>query len=106
MATLNNDVSRIDAHVEAINDYLKKEFEQCSIVHQADRPLTYTFTVENGKKRLTLTIGWPLLADRRFTRARMDHALQDHVAEQMRLHGEAGYHWTPTLEDTNVPRGI
>ena len=64
MATVNES-SRIEAHIEAINDYLKKEFEQCSIVHHTDRPLTYTFIVENGKKLFKLTIGWPILADRR-----------------------------------------
>ncbi|MEP7153890.1 MAG: hypothetical protein ABI856_19470 [Nitrospira sp.] len=105
MATVN-EVSRIEANVEAVTDFLKNEFELCSMVQQANGPLTHTFTVENRKKLLKLTIGWPILADSRLTRARLEHALKDHVAEQMRLHGVAGYQWTPTHEDMTSPGGI
>ena len=96
MMAAMNDASWIDANVEAVENYLKKEFENFAIAHRADQSLTHTFTVHNGKKRFKLSIGWPILADRSFTPARIDRLLKENVAEEMRLHGEAGYHWTPS----------
>jgi hypothetical protein len=95
MATMN-DASWIDANVEVVEKYLKKEFENFAIAHRADKSLTHTFTVNDGKKRFTLLIGWSILADRRFTQARIDRLLNENVAGEMRLHGEDGYHWTPS----------
>ena len=101
-----NEALWIDANVEVVENYLKKEFENFTIAHQADNSQTHTFTVNDGKKRFTLLIGWPILADRRFTPARIDRVLKEHVAEEMRLHGEAGYHWTPSHEDTTHRGGM
>ena len=99
MATMN-DASWVGANVEVVENYLKKEFETFAIAHRADNSLTHTFTVHDGKKRFTLVIGWPILADRSFTQARIDRLLKENVAGEMRLHGEDGYHWTPSHEDT------
>ena len=76
------------------------------MLQQADGPLIHAVTIENEKKLFKLTIGWPILVDSRLTRARLDHDLKDHVAEQMRLHGEAGYQWTPTHEGMSSPGSI
>jgi hypothetical protein len=99
-----NEAAWIEANVEVVESYLKKEFENFAIAHRADTSRTHTFTVDNGKKRFTLCIGWPILADRRFTPARIDGLLKENVAEEMRLQGEVGYHWMPSHSDT-TPRG-
>jgi hypothetical protein len=99
------DAAWIKANIEVVDNYLKGEFENYSIAHQTDNTLTHTFTVDNGKKRFTLVIGWPIFAERRLTQARIGGGLnKENVAEQMRLHKEAGYHWTPLHEDT-IQRG-
>jgi hypothetical protein len=105
MATMN-EASWVDANVEVVENYLKKEFENFAIAHRADNLLTHTFTVDNGKKRFMLSIGWPILADRSFTQARIDRLLKDNVAGEMRLHGEDGYHWTPSHEAAPQRGGI
>ena len=99
-----NDAAWIDANVEAVENYLKKEFENFAIAHHADRPLTHTFTVDDGKKQFTLVIRWAIVAERSFTPEIIDRLLKDNVAEEMRLHGSAGYYWTPSHEDT-IQRG-
>ncbi len=90
-----NDTSWIDANLEVIENYLQKEFENFSVAHRADPPLTHIFIVNDGKKRFTLFIEQPILADRTLTPARMTRLLEEHVAGEMRLHGKAGYHWEP-----------
>jgi hypothetical protein len=90
-----SDAAWIDANVEAVDNYLKKEFENFVIAHRTDTSRTHTFTVDNGKKRFALHIGWTSLADRRVTPASIDRLLKENVADEMRLHGEDGYHWTP-----------
>lgn len=94
------EASWIEANVEVVENYLKKEFENFAIAHRADTSRTHTFTVNDGKKLFTLFIGWPTLADRSFTQARIDRLLKENVAEEMRLHGEDGYHWTPSKWDS------
>jgi hypothetical protein len=96
----------IEANVEVVENYLKKEFENFAIAHRAETSSAHTFIVDNGKKRFTLWIGWPILADRRFTPARIDRLLKENVAEDMRLHGEDGYHWTPSHSDTTQRGGM
>jgi hypothetical protein len=91
-----NDASWIDANVEVVKHYLQKEFENFAIAHRVDKSLTHIFTVNDGKKRFKLLIGWPILADRIFTQARIDRLIKENVAGEMRLHGEDGYHWTPS----------
>ncbi len=95
-----NQVSRINANVEVIEDYLKKEFENFSIAHRVDESLTYTFTVTDGKKRFNLFIGWPILAERSLNHAGIHRLVQANVAGEMRLRGKGGYHWRPSPEDT------
>jgi hypothetical protein len=99
-----NEAAWIEANVEVVENYLKKEFENFAIAHRVDTSRTHTFTVDNGKKRFTLCIGWPIFADRRFTPARIYGLLKENVAEEMRLQGEVGYHWMPSNSDT-TPRG-
>lgn len=101
-----NEASWIEANVEVVENYLKNEFENFAIAHRANTSRTHTFTVDNGKKRFTLHIGWPILADRSFTPVRIDRLLKENVAEEMRLHGEDGYHWTPSHEDTTQRGGM
>jgi len=101
-----NEAAWIGANIEMVTNYLAKEFENFAIAYRANRPLTHTFTVDNGKKRFTLCIGWPILADRRLTQASMDRLLTEHVAEEMRLHGENGYHWTPAHEEAAQRGGM
>ncbi|MDF0675199.1 MAG: hypothetical protein P0120_12805 [Nitrospira sp.] len=96
MADVANDASWIDRNVEAITNYLTKEFENFAVAYHADRPLTHTFTVNNEKKLFKLIVGWPTLADRTFTPAKIDRILTEDVAQEMRLHGENGYHWRPS----------
>ena len=91
-----NEATRIEANVEVINNYLKKEFENFAIAHHASQSVEYTFTVTDGKKLFKLFIGWPILADRSFSRARIDCLSKQTIAEEMRLHGVDGYHWTPS----------
>lgn len=99
------DAAWIKANVEMVDSYLKEEFENYSIAHQTDSTLTHVFTVDNGKKRFTLMIGWPIFAERRLTLARIDGGLKkENVAAQMRLHKEAGYHWTPSYEEMILTR--
>ena len=86
----------IDANVEAVKNYLTKEFENFSLVHRADQSLDHIFTVHDGKKLFKLFIGWPILADRSFIQARIDRLGKENVAGEMRLHGADGYHWTPS----------
>lgn len=99
-----NEAAWIEANVEMVTNYLMNEFENFAIAYRADSPLTHTFTVDNGKKLFKLVVGWPVLADRRFTHATIERLRKDNVAEEMRLHGESGYHWTPSDENT-IKRG-
>jgi hypothetical protein len=101
-----NEAAWIEANIEMVTNYLAKEFENFAIAYRADRPLTHTFTVDNGKKLFKLVIGWPILADRRLTHATMERLQKDNVAEQMRLHGEDGYHWMLSDEDTSQRGGV
>ena len=99
-----NEASWIEANVEVVKNYLNKEFDSFGIGHRADASRTHTFTVDNGKKQFTLCIGWPILADSSVTQVSIDRLRKENVAEEMRLHGEDGYHWTPPHEDA-TPRG-
>lgn len=105
MATMN-EASWIKANVEVVETYLKKEFENFTIAHRADKSLTHTFTVDNGKKRFTLSIGWPIIADRHFSQTGIDRLAKENVAEEMRLYGEDGYHWSPSHENATQRGGI
>ena len=102
-----NDAAWIKANIEVVDNYLKDEFENFAMAHHADNTLTHTFTVDNGKKRFALVIGWPIFAERRLTHASLDRGLKkESVAEEMRLQGEDGYHWTPSHEDTTQRGGM
>lgn len=101
-----NDAAWIEAKVEVVNNYLEKEFENFSITHRTDTSRTRTFIVDNGKKRFALHIGWPSLADRRVTPTVIDCLLKENVADEMRLHGEDGYHWTPAHEGRTQRGGM
>ena len=101
-----NEASWIEANVEVVENYLKNEFENFAIEHRVDTSRTHTFTVDNEKKRFTLCIGWSVLADRRFTPAETDRLLKENVAEEMRLHGEDGYHWRSSHSDTTQRGGM
>lgn len=96
----------IDANLEVVENYLKKEFENFVIVHRADQSLTHTFTVHDGKKLFTLSIGWSILGDRSFARTGIDRLSKQNIAEEMRLHGEEGYQWIPSHEDTTQRGGM
>ena len=101
-----SDAAWIEANVEVVENYLKTEFENFAIAHRVDTSLNHTFTVNDGKKRFTLWIGLPILADRRLTPARIDRLLKENVAEEMRLHGEDGYHWTSASENAAQRGGL
>jgi len=94
-----DEASWIDTNVEAIENYLTKEFENFAIAHRTDQSLQHTFIVDNGKKLFKLFIGEPTLAERSLTQARIDRLVKEKVAEEMRLHGADGYHWTPSQID-------
>ncbi len=91
-----DDASWVEANAEVVTQYLTNEFENFTIAYRGDRPRTHTFTVDNGKKLFKLVIGWPTLADKTVTPSKIDRLLNEDVAQQMRLHGENGYHWTPS----------
>jgi hypothetical protein len=99
-----NEAAWIGANIEMVTNYLAKEFENFAIAYRANRPLTHTFTVDNGKKLFKLVIGWPVLADTPLTHAAIERLWKDNVAEEMRLHGEGGYYWTPSDKDTTQRR--
>ena len=102
-----NDEAWIKANIEVVDNYLKGEFVNVAIAHQVDNTRIHTVTVDNGKKRFTLLVGWPLFVERRWTPASIARGLRnEHVAEEIRLHGEDGYHWTPSYEDTTQPNGL
>ncbi len=96
MVDLADGASWINRNVEVVTNYLTKEFETFAITYHADSPRTHTFTANNGKKIFKLIIGWPTLADRTFTPETITRLLTEDVAQEMRLHGENGYHWTPS----------
>lgn len=89
------DAPWIKTNAEAVIGYLTREFENFAVAYQADRPLTHTFTVNNGKKLFKLILGWPILADKNFTSAPLERLAAEDVAQEMRLHGESGYRWNP-----------
>lgn len=102
-----NDEAWITANIEVVGNYLKNEFVNVAIAHHADNTRIHILTVDNGKKRFTLSGGWPIFVERHVTQAGMDRGLNtEQVAEAMRLHGEDGYHWTPSHEDTTQPDGL
>lgn len=101
-----NEAAWIEANVTVVDNYLKNEFENFAIEHRADTSRTHTFIVDNGKKRFALHIGWPILADRRVAPAVIDRLLKENVADEMRLHGEDGYRWTPAHSDTTQRGGM
>ena len=102
-----NDEAGIKANIEVVDHYLKGEFVNFAIAHEVDNTRTHTVTVDNGKNRFTLLVEWPLFVERGLTPASIARGLRnEHVAEEMRLHGEKGYHWTPSLEDTTQPNGL
>jgi hypothetical protein len=88
-----NQASWIEANVEAIESYLKREFESFSIAYIANKPLTHSFSVTDGKKRFKLLIPWPILAEQNFSQRANECLSHEQVAAAMRLHGEDGYHW-------------
>ncbi|MCC2641971.1 MAG: hypothetical protein K0S45_2384 [Nitrospira sp.] len=92
-----DDGAWVEANIGVVTNHLAKEFENFAIAYRGDRPITHTFTVNNGKKSFKLVIGWPILADRNSTPARIDFLLKENVAQEMRLHGEKGYYWTPAM---------
>ena len=94
--TAMNEASLIDANVEVIKNYLKKEFENFAIVYRADKSLGHIFTVDNGKKQFKLSIAWPVLTDRSLTHVSIEQLLKENVAGEMRLHGEDGFQWAPS----------
>ncbi|WHZ14693.1 MAG: hypothetical protein OJF52_001533 [Nitrospira sp.] len=89
------DAPWIKTNVEAVIGYLTREFENFAVIYQADRALTHTFTVNNGKKLFKLILGWSILADKNFTSAPLERLAAEDVAQEMRLHGESGYRWNP-----------
>lgn len=91
-----DNTSWIETNVEMVAYYLAKEFENFALAYRADRPLTHTFTVDNGKKQFQLIIEWRTLADRNFPPTNIDLLVKSNVAGEMRLHGEKGYYWTPS----------
>lgn len=102
-----NDEAWIKANIEVVDNYLKGEFVNFTIAHHADNTRNHIFTVNNRKKRFTLSVGWSIFVDKHVTQAGMDRKLnKEQVAEAMRLHGEDGYHWTPSHEDTIQPDGL
>ena len=100
-----NQASWINANVEVIEDYLKKEFENFAIAPRVDESLTHTFTVTDGKKRFRIFIGWPILAERSWNQTGIDRLVRANVAAEMRLRGKDGYHWRPSPEDTTQRGG-
>jgi len=63
MMGTRNEAAWIDANVDAVENYLKNEFENFAITHHADRPLTHTCIVDDRKKQFSLVIRWPILAE-------------------------------------------
>ena len=88
-----NQAARITANVDAIESYLKREFENFSITHVENKPLTHSFTVTDGKKRFMLLVPWSILAEQNFPQRAAEYLSQEQLAAEMRLHGEGGYHW-------------
>ena len=78
-----NQAPWIDTNLEVVETYLKKEFENFSIAHRADKSLTYTFTVTDGKKLFKLFLGWPIIAERKFPQASIDCLVQENVPGEM-----------------------
>ena len=83
----------IDLNVEAVERYLTREFENFSIAHVENRPFTHSFTVTDGKKLFKFLIPWSLLAEQNCSQWVSERLVHEHVAAEMRLHGEDGYHW-------------
>lgn len=88
-----NQAAWITANVDAIESYLKREFENFSITHVENKPLTHSFTVTDGKKRFMLLVPWSLLAEQNFPQRAGEYLSHEQLAAEMRLHGEGGYHW-------------
>ena len=89
-----NQASWIHANVEAVENYLKQEFENFAVVHVENKPVAHIFKVTDGKKRFKLLIPWSVLAEQDFSQRASGRLLYENVAAEMRLHGERGYHWT------------
>ena len=83
----------VGANIEAIKGYLMSEFENFSITHVENKPTTHSFTVTDGKKLFRLLVPWSMLAEQSFSEEAGERLLHEHVAAEMRLHGEGGYHW-------------
>ena len=92
MPTINQ-ASWIEANVKTVESYLKREFENFSIAHVENRPVTHCFTVTDGKKLFKLHVPWFHLAEQTFCQTATERLSHEHVAAEMRLHGEQGYHW-------------
>ena len=89
-----NQAAWIRANVDAIDSYLKREFENFSITHVENKPLTHSFAVTDGKKRFMLLVPWSiLLAEQNFPQRAAEYLSHEQLAAEMRLHGEGGYHW-------------
>jgi hypothetical protein len=84
MPTINQ-ASWIEANVKAVESYLKREFENFSIAHVENRPVR--------KKLFKLHVPWFHLAEQTFCQTASERLFHEHVAAEMRLHGEQGYHW-------------
>jgi len=87
-----NEASWIDAKVEVVKNYLNKESDCLALgiepTHRALIPLPLIM----GRNNLRCAIGWPILADSSVTQVSIDRLRKENVAEEMRLHGEDGYH--------------
>lgn len=88
-----NQAGWITANIDAIESYLKREFDNFSITHVENRPLTHSFTVTDGKKRFMLLVPWSVLAEQNFLQRAAEDLSHEQLAAEMRLHGEGGYHW-------------
>jgi hypothetical protein len=86
--------SRINENVGAVKKYLAEQFPGFELNDRPDKPIRYTFTVNDGKQLFKLLVSWPRLSDATYNPTKTDRLLrQGDVSDKMRSRGEEGYTW-------------
>jgi hypothetical protein len=89
----NEDNPHVQANLEVIREYLRRQFKGFGLTEKPNAPLSYTFTMtRSSDEEYKLKVYWSQLADQRQTPERTQQRLvTDDVAGRMRGKSQGEY---------------
>ena len=89
----NEDDPHVQANMEVIREYLRRQFKGFGLTEKPNAPLSYTFTMtRSSDEEYKLKVYWPQLADQSHTPERTQQRLvTDDVAGRMRGKSQGEY---------------